>query len=396
MALRGGFGIYYIQTPLDDYRNMAQTNPPYVSDTTISNTSFDKPGNGVPVASSAPLVLYGTSADTSIPYVQDWSLDLQQQLAKNTVLDIGYYGNRSVHQIGMEDMNQPLPGEYAQKGIIPGDGVTTANSTLLDQIRPYRGWGPINNMAPIFFSNYHSLQTSVTKQFSEGSILNLDYTWSKTLTDNQTDSATPPQSIYNLGAEYGPAQFNRANVLSANFVYLVPFFRSQQGIAGHVLGGWETTGIVSYGSGFPLTAETINVDPGGLGLLAAGSATANNDTARPDAVSNPNNGAPRKVNRWFNTAAFAQVPAGQYRPGNAPVGDIVGPGYADWDMSLFKNFHIADSLAMQFRAEAFNTFNHTNFVNFNGVATILGQTNFGQVTGADSARILQLATKVNF
>ena len=185
-------------------------------------------------------------------------------------------------------------------------------------------------------------------------------------------------------------------VLSANFVYQLPFFRSQQGITGHALGGWETTGIISYGSGFPLTAETINVDPGGLGLLAAGSSTANNNTARPDAVSNPNNGAPHKVNQWFNTAAFSQVPAGQYRPGNAPVGNIVGPGYADWDLSLFKNFHIVNSLAMQFRAEAFNTFNHTNFVNFNGVATILGQTNFGQVTGADSARILQLATKINF
>lgn len=91
----------------------------------------------------------------------------------------------------------------------------------------------------------------------------------------------------------------------------------------------------------------------------------------------PNNRAPHKVNRWFNTAAFAQVPAGQYRPGNAPVGDIVDPGYADWDLSLFKNFHIVNSLAMQFRTEAFNTFNHTNFVNFNGVATILGQINFG-------------------
>ncbi len=396
MALRGGFGIYYIQNPLDDYRNMAQVNPPYVTDTVISNTSFDKPGNGVPAAGSAPLVLYGTSPHTFIPYVQDWSLDLQQHVAKSTVLDMGYYGNRSVHQIGMEDMNQPFPGEYAQKGIIPGDGITTANSTLLNQIRPFRGWGPINNIAPIFFSNYHSLQISVVKRFSDDSVLNLDYTWSKALTDNQTDSATPPQNIYNLAAEYGPAQFNRANVLSANFVYQLPFCGSQRGIVGHALGGWETEGIISYGSGFPLTAETINVDPGGLGLLAAGSATATNNTGRPDAVSNPNKGAPHKVDQWFNSAAFAQVPAGQYRPGNAPVGDIVGPGYADWDLSLFKNLHFVNSLAMQFRVEAFNTFNHTNFVNFNGVATILGQTDFGQVTGADNARILQLGTKINF
>ena len=182
-------------------------------------------------------------------------------------------------------------------------------------------------------------------------------------------------------------------MLSANFVYQLPFSRSQQGITGQALGGWETTGIISYGSGFPLTAETINVDPGGLGLLAAGSATANDDTARPDAVSNPNKGAQHKVNRWFNTAAFAQVPAGQYRPGNAPVGDIVGPGSEIWNLSLFKNFQIANSAVMQFRAESFNTFNHTNFT---GIATTLAQTNYGQVTAAGSARVLQLALKIHF
>ena len=390
MALRGGYGIYYAQTRLGNYQPLANNNAPNVSNTTITNTSFDKPGNGIPVASSAPLVLQGTSPNFSIPYTQDWSLDLQQQIARNTVLDIGYYGNRSVHQIGIEDLNQPFPGEYVQKGIIPGDGVTTANSTLLNRIRPYSGYSSIDFIAPIFFSDYNSLQASLTKQFSDGNLLNLDYTWSKAMTDNQSDFSNAPQNIYNLAAEYGPAAFNKTNIFSANFVYVLPFLRTQQGIAGRVLGGWETTGIISYTSGGFFTSRTINVDPGGVGLLAAGTAP---PSPRPDAVSNPNTGAPHNLKQWFNTAAFTQVPAGQYRPGNAPVGDIVGPGSEIWNLSLFKNFHIANTAVMQFRAESFNTFNHTNFT---GIATTLAQTNYGQVTAADNARVLQLALKVHF
>ncbi len=392
-ALRGGYGIYYVQTLGGDYEKLAQGNPPYISNTTISNTSFDAPGNGIPAGSSAPLVISGFSANYSTPYVQDWSLDLQQQLTHNAVLDIGYYGNHSVHQIGMEDLNQPFPGEYAQKGIISGDGITKANSTLLNQIRPYVGWGPINFIAPVFSGNYNSLQTSFAKRFSDGSLVNLDYTWSKSLTNNQSDRTSPPQSIYNLASEYGPTQYNRTNVFSAHFVYLVPFFRAQRGIIGHALGGWETTGIISYASGLPVTALTINVDPGGLGLLAAGGITAAQNAARPDVISNPNSGAPHKLNEWFNTAAFTQVPAGQYRAGNAPVGNIIGPGYETWDLSAFKNFHIINSLVTQFRAEAFNSFNHTNFTD---IGSTLAQGDYGQVDAAAQARVLQLAVKINF
>ncbi|MHB1023308.1 MAG: carboxypeptidase-like regulatory domain-containing protein [Acidobacteriaceae bacterium] len=388
-ALRGGYGIYYAQSRLGNYNSLMQSNPPFVKNTTITNTSFGAPGNGIPASSSAPLNINATSPNQIIPYVENWSLDVQQQLAKSMVLDIGYYGNRSIHQLATEDINQPLAGEYVQKGIIAGDGVTAGNSTLLNQIRPYPGWGPINSLEPIFSANYNALQTFFTKQFADGNLLNLDYTWAKTLTNYQIYS-TSPQDTHNIAAEYGPAPFNRKHIFSANFVYVVPFFRSQQGITGHVLGGWETSGIVSYTSGGYETARTINVDPGGLGLLAAG---LQGPSTRPDAVSNPNHGAPHSLHKWFNTAAFAQVPAGQYRPGNAPVGDIVGPGFENWNLSLFKNFHIENSTVMQFRAESFNAFNHTNFT---GVANTLGQSNYGQVTGAGEARVIQLALKLHF
>lgn len=386
-SLRGGYGIYYIQTLLGITQNEAFNNPPFSQRLTIGNTSFDEPGIVVPATSRTPLVIYGNRTEWTIPYSQSWSLDVQQQFSRNGVVDIGYYGNKGTHLLGAIDLNQPQVGAYVQQGIIPGNVVTTANSTLLNQIRPYKGYGNMNYIEPIFTSNYNSLQVSVKQQFAGDSQIGLSYTWSRALANSLSDRSNPPQNIYNLRAEYGLATFNRTNVLNINFVYMLPFFREEHGLLGHTLGGWETTGIISCGSGLPLTPATINVDPGGLGLLVGGG------PARPDYISSPNEGAPHQLKTWFNKSAFALVPNGQYRPGTAPVGNIIGPGYQTWDLSVFKNFHILERPVFQLRAEAFNTFNRTSF---NAVSATLGNSNYGQVTSAGQARVLQIAAKISF
>ena len=385
-ALRGGYGIYYMPPPSAYYQTMVTSNPPNVSNTAITNTSFDNPGNGVPTLSSAPLVIAAAQPEARTSYLETWNLDLQKELAKNTVLDVGYFGNHGVHQGATEDINQPVPGQYAADAIATGDKITTGNTVLLNQIRPYRGYGPINSYNQSFSSNYNGLQTSLSKRFPGGGILNLNYTLSRALSNIGT-----PQTIYNLASEYGPSAYNRTNIFNASFVYVVPFFHEQHGITGHLLGGWQTTGIISYGSGQPLTAHTINVDPGGVGVLATGSSA--DGTARPDAVGDPNAGAPHQVKKWFNTAAFTPVPTGQFHPGDAQVSSVLGPGYGNWDLSLFKNVRVAEGAAVQIRVESFNAFNHVNFA---GIATTLGQSNYGQVTGAGPARILQLGAKLTF
>jgi hypothetical protein len=215
----------------------------------------------------------------------------------------------------------------------------------------------------------------------------VSYTYSKALTNSQDDRGTAPQYYRNLAAEYGPAALNRKHVFTANFVYELPFFLKQHGVVGHVLGGFQLSGIVSAYSGLPFTAHTTGVDPGGVGLLATGS------SARPDQIANANAGAPHTRLQWFKAAAFVNVPAGQYRPGNASVGSIVGPGTQDWDLDLYKNIEIRGRVRLQLRLETFNTFNHTNF---NALSTTLSATNFGQVTGAGDARNLQLGAKLNF
>jgi len=388
-SLRGGYGIYYIQNNLGPFQAAAHVNPPFITTTTIPNTSFDSPGNGIPVASSSPLVMTASQEETIQPYSQDWSLDLQQQAGKSILVDIGYYGDRGTHLLGEEDINQPLPGAYVQDGVIPGNKITASNTAMLNRIRPFLGFGVIPMYGPMFTSNYHSLQTSLAKRFRDGSIVNVDYTWSKALTNSQSDSGKGPQSIYDLRTEYGRAAFNRTSVFSANVVYNLPFFRSQHGLVGYALGGWETTAIIGYASGLPLSAASKNVDPAGLGLLASGTPA----QARPDQIANPNNSAPHHLKQWFNTAAFAQVPAGEYRPGNAHVNSITGPGYEVWNLSIFKNIAIRDQAKMQFRVESFNTLNHTNF---SGVAATLAQSNYGQVTSSGEARVVQLAAKITF
>ena len=386
-AIRGGYGLYYLVPPNSYYQTMATLNPPNVANTSISNTSFGNPGNGVPALSAVPPTIVSAQVRSQQPYVQAYSFDIQHQFPLRINLDVGYYGNHSIHLPQSEDINQLRPGAFAGTGVIPGNVITAANSQLLNQLRPYRGYGPIVGFYQVFKSNYNGLQASASRRFSEGSLVVVNYTFSKALSDGNNS----PQSIYDLRQEYGPTDLNRTHIFNANFVYHVPFFRGQSGITGHLLGGFEFSGVVGVGSGLSLTPNITGAgsDAGGVGLLAAGAA----GLVRPDIVGNPNANAPHTRTQWFNTAAFAPVPAGQYRVGNSPVGTVKGPGYNTVDLSVFRNFKLYKESNFQIRAEAFNVFNHTNF---SGIATTLGNANFGQVISTGPARILQVAAKVSF
>lgn len=191
----------------------------------------------------------------------------------------------------------------------------------------------------------------------------MNYTLSKALSNTRENYQSAPQSIYNLAQEYGPTNQQRKHIFSSAFVYYLPFFRSNHGLVGEALGGWEASGIVSIASGRPFSAVTTGVDRGGLGLLNSASAS----VSYPDVVTNPNSGAPHKTNAWFNRSAFVQVPAGQYRPGDAQANDIVGPGYQTWDLTAIKNVRLPREGNLQFRLEAFNAFNHTNYSTVNAI-----------------------------
>ncbi len=187
-------------------------------------------------------------------------------------------------------------------------------------------------------------------------------------------------------------------MLTFNYVYMLPFLQNNRSLVGHVLGGWQLSGIASFYTGAPFTATTSSVDPAGLGLLGSSSAS-----SRPDMICDPNAnaphayaGIPNAANTYFNTACFAPVPQGAVRPGNAGRGTIRGPGFANMDASLMKNFNLVGEgkVKMQLRLESFNTF---NLVEPNGYSsTNITSTTFGVISSYRAPRRVQLAAKINF
>jgi hypothetical protein len=208
------------------------------------------------------------------------------------------------------------------------------------------------------------------------------------LTDNQSDRSTAVQDLYDRALDYGPSQQDRRHILSIDYVYDLPFFRNEKGFTGRALGGWQLSGITSVASGSPLTPTTSGVDPAALGFLGTSAAG-----GRPDFVGTSGLPLVSGALTWFFPQQFQLVPAGVTRPGDATRGNIIGPGYQKWDVTLAKTFRFRENVSLQFRAEAYNVFNHTNF---SGVGTSFGTATFGQITSTRDPRLIQFALKFNY
>lgn len=388
-AIRSGYGIYY-DTPQFGFYESEAANPPLIQNITIANTRLDMPTAGSPVVSASPKTLTASPIPYRTPYLQQFSLDVQREILPNFILDVGYLGSTGTHLVGSLDINEVPPGLAAAVGVVPaGTFITGGTTPRLNYLRPYRGYGPINAIETIYTSNYNSLQVNAQKRFSGNTLFGVSYTYSKNLTTSRADTSGPPQNTYDRRADYALAPYDRAHVFSANYVVDIPFFHAQKGLVGHVLGGWELSGITQYGTGQPFTISTAaGTDPAGLGILGASAAG-----PRPDQICDPNAQAPHTYTTWFNTACFADVAPGQIRPGNAGRSTIRGPGYGRWDVSLIRNVKLRESMSFQLRGEAFNVFNHTNPYAIN---TSLGSSQFGNVTSARDPRIIQLGAKFYF
>ncbi len=386
-SIRAGFGIFFDSPSVGTQENGEFSNPPFVQNVTISNTVFNNPGSVVPNLNLLPPAITAQQSDWKQPYVQEWSLDVQREVRPKLFVDIGYFGNKGTHLVGRIDINEPIPLAYVAAGITAP--INDARTQLLNRVRPFLGYDAINVFSSRFDSDYHALQISVQKRFTTNSQIAANYTYSHGITNAQTDFRSP-QNSYNLAAERGESQLDRRHVLTASYIYELPFQRGQQGLTGHLLGGWEVSGIVYANSGLPLTATGgTRIDPAGLGLLDPNSVAGR----RPNQVSNPNASAPHTFTQWFNTAAFVNLPRAAGPPGDAPRGSIRGPGIQRWDFSLFKNTKVRENVNVQFRAEAFDIFNHTNF---DLVRLTRQSRSFGQIIGTRDPRIMQLALKLYY
>jgi hypothetical protein len=227
-----------------------------------------------------------------------------------------------------------------------------------------------------------------------GFSLQLAYTFSHEI-DGQEGSQDlqTASNPYNLRYDRGSGAFDRRNIFNANYVYNLPFYlHSGSILERQVLGGWQISGVTVAESGSPILGSGGTLSYNGPDTLGLGG----NTTNRPNLVSPVT--YPHKQKAWFNTAAFANPVApwaggGNNGFGNAGKDAVIAPGLFNWNIALFKDFPIHESFHLQFRAESFNTFNHTEFNQVDGGSN---DGNFGQVTSTYDPRELQFGAKLMF
>jgi hypothetical protein len=392
--VRGGFGTMYERIQGNDMYNGA-VNPPGDLNPTLNNVSLSNPGVNVTsgsVISSAllpvlPLGVTGINAnDYKNPVSYQYSLGVQQQLGARSVLSLSYVGSQNRHQNDYQEVNLPPAADLAALTASGGQGI--------NQLYNFAGYGAIRLAQNEANGGYNSFQADLHGNIRNDLQLQFGYTYAKA-TDATTSngSGADLNNVSNpyVGWRYdeGPSVFDRTNIAFVNFVYQIPLFRnSDSHMLKTVAGGWELSGIVTMESGAPL-----NMGVSGNNVSSVILNTGN----RPDLVGKIS--YPKTATQWFNPAAFAAPAAGTW--GDLPHDAVRGPGRDDWNLSLFKNFVISEARGsrFEFRAESFNTWNHTQFKGDyaqGGIVTNVGDGRFGQVTSAFDPREFQLGAKLIF
>jgi TonB dependent receptor len=391
LAVRAGAGLFYQQ--LKNNLTLQQILAyPFHTQPIIQNASLDNP---IQPVTGNPTIgqLYVTDPHIKTPYTEAYNFSVQYQLLPNTVLEAAYVGNESHSLLQFFELNQPY--------FIPG---TNANGTPIstegnkDSRRPFQGFSSILDSNSYGRSNYNSMQVSVNRRFSHNLSFLVGWTYAHSLdlssifhkgATNRTYLPTA-QNSYDLGAEYGPSSFDVRHRLVINQIYDLPFGAHQKwGFKNSLLNGiissWTVTTIWTAQGGYPFTIYEGN-DP----CQTSGGYT---PSCRPNVVGDPNQG-PKTPQKWFNTAAFVMTAPGQF--GNAGRNIVRGPGLFDTDFSVIRHrlVPLPERFDIEFRAEIFNVFNHTNF---GTPVTDLSSGSFGTITStAVNPRELQLGLKFRF
>jgi hypothetical protein len=400
-VVRGGWGIMYERIQGNDMYNGA-VNPPGDPNPTLNGVSLQNPGqslaSGNVITAAAlpvlPLGVTGIATHYPSPTSYQYSLGVQEAVGAHAVLNVSYVGSHGSHENYYQAINLPplaaLPAEVAA-GALNNENVT------------YPGFGGVRLAYNEGNALYNSLQTSLNGTLFRQLHLQVAYTLAKA-EDSTTsvgsggdlNNATNPYEGWKY--DYGPSLFDRRNVFFTNFVWDMPFLRdSSNRLLKSTLGGWQMSAIITEESGAPLN----------LGVSGTSASSIIGNTGdRPNvtgAISYPKTKAGQTVT-WFNPSSFT-APActvggtGADCYGNAPFDDIRGPGRNNFDLSLKKLFSFTERFKMEFRADAFNAWNHTQFHgddNNGGIGLNVNGGNFGQVTSAFDGRQFQFGLKLMY
>src|SRR3984885_356239 len=354
-VVRGAYGLFYgfpegllyqrtdAMQPVDLYLNIP--NPPQWDDVYTGYAGGDPfpRGHIAPSAFKSYTFITRLSGGVLNPashveYTQDYNLVVEQDLGWNLALNVGYMGNHAEHIMGSRQFN---PAVYTAGA---GDTVANENSRRL-----YPGLGAVELADAYEYAITNALEANITRRAAHGLTLLSNIVWIKSIdnTSSATEGNTGPPNPFNLQSARGVADFDQALRFTASANYALPRFQVSNW-AKPVVNGWQANGIVAVQSGLPLTI-TSGVDNS---LSGVGNDYANYvpgvSTARPAGTA--------KIQEWFNPAAFTKNPTGTF--GNVPRNSLRGPGYADVDLSLFKDIAPERRVHGQFQAEAFNAFNH--------------------------------------
>ena len=369
-VLRGGYSIVYSVSPLN-LQARTDRNPPFSGLIQGSNPTKPAFTTETIFASSVSSPSFGFLArDFKNTRVQEWNFAVEKAVGALTS-SVSYVGNHSGRLDWFGSGNPAAP--------------CATNCPALESRRIYPGLGNFTMSRSDAFGNYDALQIRVTQRKWRGLSLGSSFTWSKSL-DNVSSSSGDDNSAgndpFNIRADYGPSSFDRRVTWVLSYEYDVPAGHQHNvfnhGVAAAVLGDWTMGGIVnaSAGNHFSVGISSCPANNGG--------------GCRADVLRKPNisGGTP---GRWFDTTAFAVPALGNY--GNQGRNILVGPGYTDWDFSLHKKFEFTESQHLEFRMEAFNVLNHTNFAN---PASAFGSITFGTISSAQAARQVQFGLKYVF
>jgi hypothetical protein len=451
-AIRGGYGVFFEHTNGNEANTESLENSPPGVQVPVQFNVSGYNNLGTTAGSFLPVNVISIPKNAVWPYVQQWHLDIQQEIIKNTVATISYVGSKGTHLSRLFDMNQLAPVPLSQNPYQPGEPISSAECTAIQNstpvvtpvggvpitgqalknlavacgnspnpFRPFQGFGDILRLEDTASSSYHALQASLRRTVGKLQ-MSASYTWSHSIDDSSDRFDAGFVNSFNLGTNRASSNFDQRHILNVSYVYDLPFFRGQ-GLSNKLLGGWQWSGITTFQTGAPFTVTNgVFSDNAGVGNnIGTGSF--------PDLIGNPNSGVPKVTPQptfgplLFNPSAFA-APRG-LTFGDAGRNLLRNPQHTNFDMALFKRFKLTESMGLEFRAEAFNVFNHTQFGYFGGSAgsaasnasgqnfsnsagcyggannsagdpSCLTTSSFLQIGSAHNARILQLGMKYIF
>jgi outer membrane receptor protein involved in Fe transport len=354
-VIRGGYGIYYDYIPQDlmiaNFTNDAglvtpPIGPRAVQPLTFNSTAFNGSQPGpvfTPVTPPFSFDIFFTPHNLVTPYAQNWNFNVEQELARNVGLQLGYVGSKGTKLVRLRDANQ----------------------AFADGTRPNPNYGFMDEFANLSSSTYHAFQGTLRVQGSHGVSGFAGYTWSKSLDDASdgidfnSSTVALPQDSNNLKAEHGPSNFDTRHRLTAAFTYRIPRLNGPERLAD----GWQVNTIFTAQSGRPIPIVSSS-DTSGFSFP-----TPSNSHQKPNLVPGVNainrnwESAPDTIG-YLNPLAFAQPPtptglAGSF--GDLGRNAIFGPHFWDLDFALSKGTRILERLNLELRAEFFNIFNHPNF-----------------------------------